>query len=225
MLIFSDMNSEEDTALKCKRPAFLSGRQFFQVFFFLVPLIFFTGCAAPRPTLQKLSPLPADSACKVAVLPFYNDSFYNLGDILVYRIFVAEMGRSGNFELANEGDIRNIYRQMKIYPNQPLDYEQILIVAERLSAQLIIMGTIIDMDEEVQGDISNPVLSVNVQIYDAATGRNLWTTYYGREGVQYRKVMHFGVINTISALAQQMSKEIIELWTREGFQCTNFTEY
>lgn len=191
---------------------------------FLILLLFFflSGCGLPRPSLQKISSLPPEGACKIAILPFYNDSNYPLGDTLLYRVFVNEMGRMGNFELANEGDIRNIYRQMKIYPSQPLDYEQTMIVADRLGVQLIVIGHIVDMAEEKSGSFVNPILSVNLQIYDANSGRRLWTTYHGREGEQYRKVMHFGVINTISALTQQVSKEIIELWIEEGLRCTDF---
>jgi TolB-like protein len=190
----------------------------------MLQLVILTGCGLQQPSLQKLSPLPAEGSCTIAVLPFYNDSAYPLGDLLVYRIFMAEMSRSGEFTISNEGDIRNIYRQMKMYPSRPLDYEQMMIVADRLGVQLIITGNILDMAEENLGSSLNPVISLNLQIYDASSGRRLWTTYHGREGSQYRKVMHFGVINTISALARQVSKEIIELWNREGLQCTDFSE-
>lgn len=178
--------------------------------------ILFAGCGMAKPRLIKLSSPLEGGNCRVALLPFINESKYPRGDTILYRLFVSELVRSGKFQVAAEGETRKILRQMKVYPNRVLDIEQTLIVADRLNAELVISGTIHEMDEEFRNKTLMPSLVFSVNIYDATTGRILWTTYHKGRGDQYRWIMHFGMINTISALARQMSEEVVNLWTKEG---------
>jgi len=166
--------------------------------------------------------LPQDTICRVAVLPFINNSEYNEGDLIAYRIFSSELVRTGKFQLAQEGDVRRIYQQLLLFPNQLPRLEQLRIIADRLDAQILITGTIVEMSEKNTGNNVNPTLTLNLQILDAESGRTLWLTHHKQEGKQYRKVMHFGLINTITGLVRIVSDEILELWYANGLKkCTD----
>lgn len=185
---------------------------------FLVALLSLAvACVSKRPEFQPLFPLPADNICRVTVLPFTNETEYIKGDTVFYRIFVAELVRSGNFVVAQEGDVRRIYKQLLLLPGEKPDVENLRYVAGQLGSQLVITGTIIEMAEKKGGSSGmNPSLAVELRILDPDTAGVLWTTYLKREGEDYRKVMHFGLVNTLTQLSRIVSQEIMELWFNVG---------
>lgn len=181
-------------------------------------LIFLSACGVKQPKLQKLAPLPEGNICRVAVLPFINDTEYKEGERIFYRVLIAELVRGGNFLVAQEGDVRNIYRQLKIYPNEELDIEELRIIANRLDVQLLVSGNIIEMSGMMVGNrLSIPKFSVKIDVL-SETGGFLWSTYHRRTGDDSRKILHFGVINTATELVRMVVQDIIEVWFDEGLK-------
>lgn len=181
-------------------------------------LCFAVGCSSNQPILNKMATVLPEDYCRIAVIPFVNETNFINGDIFFQKVFVAELIKKGEYLISQEGDVRKLFQQIKIYPGHTPDYEQLRIISDRLNVELIITGQINEMSEEILGRGINPTLAVLVQIYDAKTGTCLWSTYHRREGEQYRKLMHFGKINTVASLAQVMSQEMINKWFSEGFK-------
>ncbi len=180
-------------------------------------VILITGCSSTgRPTIQQLSKLPEKGVCRVAVLPFANESEYPLGGLIFYRIFMAEMIASGHFDVAQEGDIMEIYQQIRLLPGQLPQIEQVKILGNRLGVDVVIEGTVVQMEERRLMSGMNPSVTVMIRILDAGTGKTIWGTYHRRRGEDFRTVMHFGMVNTITDLATKMSKEIIQSWKQKG---------
>lgn len=179
---------------------------------FLVP-----GCVK-SPSAPELSQLtaPSEAICRVAVLPFVNHTEYARGDLIVYRIFVAELNRLGGFSVVQEGDIRKIFRQMKLSPKETPGYEQTLVLADRLAVDAVITGEIITMREERGKQETAPELAVEMKLVPAGSTKPWLTTYHRRRGDDYRQVMHFGLVNTMTALTALLSDEILQLWFSKG---------
>ena len=173
-----------------------------------------------RPNIMKMAELPNQGKiCRIAVLPFSNQTGYPLADTIFYRVFVAELLENGHYLISQEGDVRKIYRQMRVIVGQSPDIEQVRALAGRLGAQLIISGSVLEMrDKTKYGRKLDPTMGVIIRIMDGESGRTLWTTFVRREGKEYRKILHFGVIHTVSALAARVSDEIIAAWFKEGLQ-------
>ena len=184
------------------------------------------ACSTKYPNLQKLSPLPEEGVCRVAVLPFNNQSSYRDGNTLFYRVFVSELARLGNFALATEGDVRDAFRQVRVNPGyQSPTYDQMRIIGEYLNVDVLVTGSINQMGESVSEHMENetvPFLTVNLKLIEVISGRTFWSIYHRRSGEEYRKVMHFGLISTTTQIADQVSKDIIAHWASEGFigKCT-----
>jgi hypothetical protein len=161
--------------------------------------------------------MPSGPVCRVAVLPFQNDSGYPLADAIFSKVFAAQFQSAGNHLLIQEGDILKVYQQLRLLPGQTPTREQLQIVASRVNAQLLITGTVMEMREN-RGEYGSvdPVLAVDVQIRDGGSSDALWTAYHRRQGTEYRKAMHFGTIHTVSGLSQQVALEIINLWLKKG---------
>jgi TolB-like protein len=198
---------------------FAQYRYFFS--FLLIAILFaVSSYTSSRPSLEKKNVYEGVSACAVALLPFTNASRFEQGDLISQRVFAAELNRVGGIAVASEGDVQNIYRELRIFPNQPPDIEQIRVLGSRLDVQLLISGRITEMEERMGDNYVNPVLALTLQVYDAKSGKTMWTTYHRREGSDYRTVMHFGLVNSVTQLSRIMSDEIIEEWFAEGMkQC------
>jgi hypothetical protein len=189
--------------------------------------LFGTGCETLLPNYnympyhQQLAPLPPGPLCRVAVLPFLNDSDFPLAGTIAGKVFTAVLDDSGNYLVIQEGDVTKVYQQMFIFPGVAPTLEQIQITADRVNAQLLISGIVMEMREDrgEHGTV-NPMLLIEVQIRDGRNGEILWTTLHRRKGTDYKKTMHFGTIHTVTGLSRQMAEEIINLWYKKGLtQC------
>ena len=153
------------------------------------------------------------------MLPFSNQTDHSMAETIVARVFVSGLIAEGNYLVAHEGDVRRILTQMRKMPGAELSSEQIRGLADRLGVQIVISGTVLESrDWGETARQTGPSLAIVLRILEATSGRTIWTTYGRAEGNDYRIVMHFGVVNSISALAKKVSAEIIDVWRKEGFK-------
>lgn len=170
---------------------------------------------------REMAQLPPAPVCRVAVLPFLNDSDFPQGAVIAQKIFQAEFQSAGDYQVLQEADIRKTYQQRHIYTGWAPSLEAMKIVADRVNAQLLISGIVLEMREDPGPHLTvNPKIVLEIQIRDGRTGEVLWTTYHRRLGSDYTKTMHFGTIHSIAGLCRQMAIEIINLWFEKGLpQC------
>ena len=154
----------------------------------------------------------------MAVLPFIDKGSYPRGAAILYMVFVSELVASGKFQVVLEGDILDLYKQLMIYPNAQPNQEQLEVIGGRLGAVLFVGGDILKMQQRKSRNTMETDLTFILRIYDGVSGRVLWETYHRRQGDYYQKVLHFGRINTITGLARQMSREVIDLWLEKGMK-------
>lgn len=199
--------------------AYITRRAVFIMTFFCI--FVFSGCSTKLPLHRQLAPLPPGPICRVAVLPFLNDSDYSFGDAIIYKVFATKFQDAGNFLVIQEGDILKVFQQLHILPGVEPSLEQKQIIADRVNAQLLITGIVMEMRED-RGEHGTtiPFLVLEIQIRDGRSGEILWTAFHRRQGTDYKKTMHFGTIHTVTGLTAQMTDEIINLWFDKGLnQC------
>jgi hypothetical protein len=188
----------------------------------LLSLPLFSGCAGSgAPQHRQMAALPSGAVCRVAVLPFVNDSDFLNADAVLAKVLSARLQDSTDYLLAQDGDVLKAYRQLGLLPGRVPDLEQLQIIADRVDARLLISGIVLEMRED-RGDHGsvNPVIVLEVQIRDGRSGEVLWTTFHRRQGADYKKTMHFGSIHTITGLSRRMVDEVITLWLKKGLtQC------
>lgn len=173
------------------------------------------------PMHREAAPLPIGSGCRIAVLPFLNDSEFPQGGVLVQKVFASQLLSSGGYQLAPEGDIVKAYQQLRLLPGDSPTLEQMQIIADRVNAPLLLTGIVLEMSEgHSEHKTVNPQLIMEVELRDPDSGEILWTTFHRRKGTDYKKTMHFGTLHTMTGLSRQMAEEIINLWHEKGFsQC------
>jgi TolB-like protein len=172
------------------------------------------------PIIMEMAELPyGGEFCRIAVLPFTNQTEYPAAETIFTRVFTSELIANGNYVVAHEGDVRNILMQLRKLPGEVLSSEQLRALADRLGVQIVITGAVLEMRDRPGSGLSlDPSLAVVVRIMEASSGRTIWTTYNGSKGSQYRIFMHFGLVNSINALAKLSSAEIFKAWGKKGFK-------
>lgn len=189
----------------------------------LLAVLLVLGCSAgcvmreELPLHREMAPIPPGPVCRVAVLPFVNDSDYPLANVIAKKVFMAEFQELGDYQVLQEGDIHKTYQQQRIYPGRAPNLEQMRIVADRLKADVLVSGTIFEMREDpgLYSTVS-PKIIMEIHIRDGRNGETLWTAYHHRQGSDYTKTMHFGTIHSVAGLSRQMVIEIINLWLEKG---------
>ncbi len=193
------------------------GRRF--LILFILPLLavsFLSACTGNKPYLQQFKMTPPVEACSIGVLPLLNKSDYDQGELVLYRVLLSELVSQRPWRMALEGDIRKIYRELQLRPWVSPTPEQMQVIASRLGVDILVGGEILDMDERREGERMNPRIKLHLKVYNGSDGTLLWATYHGRQGTDYRKLMHFGLSNSVSQLGKKMIKEILTLWEEEG---------
>ncbi|MBN2332182.1 MAG: hypothetical protein JXO49_00650 [Deltaproteobacteria bacterium] len=176
------------------------------------------GCAGKAP-LTKISGPVAEHRplCRVALFPFIDDQQDTERALLAYRIFHHELVRAELFEVETEGDVRTFFMRNRMIPGAILDsliYEK---CANQLGVDAIIVGRITDAG--MDGNASkgrNPYLNLHVEIIDVKAKQPLVASFLRREGSDYRKALHFGIVDTMTGLLSRLSREIIADWQHKG---------
>ena len=108
-----------------------------------------------------MADLPEGPICRVAVLPFLNKSAFPQAEIIVNKVFAAQLQTMSNYIFIQEGDVLAIYRKMHILPMRKPSREQLQIIASRIGAQLMFTGTVVEMREDTADyNTVNPLLIV-----------------------------------------------------------------
>jgi len=184
--------------------------------------VMLSGCAETVPLHREIKPLPQGPLCRVAVLPFLNDSGFPLADVLLQKVFAAQLLRSGDHLVIQEGEVVKAYQQLQLFPGVSPGLDQLKVIADRVNAQFLLTGIVLEMREDRSDHQTvNPLIILEVQLRDAKNGEILWTTFHRRKGTDYKKTMHFGTIHTVTGLSRQMAVEIINLFYEKGLQQCN----
>lgn len=174
------------------------------------------GCGGSQPYVQEFAKSASRDPQSIAVLPFVNRSGFAQGEKIVYRLVLGELAEQCHGGVGLEGDVWKIYRQMRLKTWEVPNFEQLRVIAVRLGVDTLIVGEVLEMDEKVTQSGVNPTLSFQVRVYDGKSGLLQWSSLYRREGGDYQKMMHFGMVNTVSELGKKMVQEMLETWKEKG---------
>jgi len=156
--------------------------------------------------------------CSVVLLPFINQSQSQQLDVRAYRIFLAEIVRDGIFKVKPEGDMRDFLYLNRIKTDAIWDRELVATFSRQLDVEGALVVYIRDSNlvRGVYDGSKDTFVSLQVELYDTRTGKLLLSSFLQRKGSDYTKILHFGVVDTVSGLVQRMAREIIEIWREEG---------
>ncbi len=153
--------------------------------------------------------------CRVAVLPFVNQTKKEgVGEMLT-RIVISEMVEQG-LDVTEEGVVKRFLERERYLPGTYVSADLIRKMGDEFGVRAVVGGVVTEAREVGQ----QVKLGFIFWVRDTRDGHFLWGTYYVREGEDYRTVLHFGKISSMSGLAGRMVEEILQAsMKRRLFRC------
>ena len=181
-------------------------------------LVLVSACSVPRRTITKVASSASDiKLCRVVLLPFINESRSPQLSTQAYRIFFSEIARSALFRVEPEGDLQLFLYRNRIRSDTIWNSKLFLDLAQQLEVDGVVVAYIRGSNLAAGSSGSrNAFISLQVELHDARTGRLVLSSFLRRTGEDYTKLLHFGVVDTVSGLLQRMALEIISEWQEKG---------
>ena len=157
--------------------------------------------------------------CRVAVIPFVNET-HDLGvGLLASRIFSNELVNAHLFTVVSEGGVRHFAAQKKLFMSDLRETQTALYreLGDNLQVDAVIRGTVMKSGIADTGqDGSVPFVGLKIEIVDVRSGKLLVDSFHQRRGDEYRKIMHVGIIRTKTGLLDRVVEEVIQQWKKNG---------
>jgi TolB-like protein len=122
---------------------------------------------------------------RVAVLPFENLSADRQAAWRATRLMSTELLASGTVDVVETGEV-----QAALAKIQGADYgrisspptEQIVALGQALRVQGLVMGTVTQSETQRSGQISIPVVTLDVRMVETETGAMIWAATHTEKG-------------------------------------------
>ena len=178
--------------------------------------VLLAGCVTGAPRTEKLATATILDNCRLLVLPFINESDAPNAGVVATRVFQAALFQIAGIASIPEGDVRTLYRQLRLPPTSLPEGEQRRVLASRLDAAFLVRGRVITMTPGKASQQKEPEVALEVAIVKSDDGRVMASTYHRRKGGEYRKLLHFGAVQTVTELTRLVAEEIVARWRAEG---------
>lgn len=180
-------------------------------------LLTVSGCLSQRsPQVRLAAATSGRSVCRLAVLPFTNETGQPAAAVQVYRIFTSELIAAGAYQVEPEGEVYFFLNRSRLRPGDLFDSENYAELARQLEVDVIVRGRVIALESRKGANGSVPHCALQIDLLSADNGELLASTYHRRSGDDFQKVLHFGTIRTTSELLAQISREVITAWKKKG---------
>ena len=175
------------------------------------------GCSFQNGPVVRMSAFTTqEQVCKVAVLPFTNETLQPTAAIKVFRIFSGELIASRNFQVEPEGEVYFFLNRNRLRPVDLLKSDLYAELARQLDVDVVIRGRVITLEDRSSANGRLPYCAIQIDILTAESGALLFSTYHRRSGEEYQTLLHYGTIHTTSGLIAEVSREIINAWEKKG---------
>lgn len=149
-----------------------------------VAMVLMTSCA-PRITSSVYRDPNMDFGAiqSVGVMPFQNLSRENLAADRVRNVFMNRLLSTGTLYVQPVGEIARVVNRLEIQAPATPSPEEVVKIAGALKTQAIITGVVQEYGEVRSGSSTANLITVNVQMLEAQTGRTVWTASSTKGGI------------------------------------------
>jgi TolB-like protein len=191
----------------------------FSLGFFLALLAFLACGGGPRSYLNPEADISFYE--KIGVVPFINLTSDRFAGEKITSTFVTELLITEKFEVVERGEFDHIVGQVRGStggsPSQELTSAQLAAIGEQAGVNGIIEGVVREYEMIRVGQGTYPLISFNVKLVDAPTGRVVWESSYSAKGGPKLPVVGWGETHTLSELAQKACRKVVREFARKAF--------
>jgi len=188
------------SAWECKRLCFGRGRWLIFLMCFLM-----SACSCSHPSFY-IDKNNISEIKKVAVFPFRNLSKNPHAREIVTQIFLAELSKSGRFEVEELGNIIDFMVEQRIRMGESINRSRLLLLKRRYKVDAVFLGDILVFEQK--GGV--PYISLGVRMLKIDTDKIIWKADIQRNGDDYIKILNIGQIRSLNQLTSVVAGELME---------------
>jgi len=172
-------------------------------------LLAVTACGGPTRFLNPEADLPYYE--RVGIVPFTSLAQDRAAGYRVTDVFFTELLARGFAEVVEPGqftaDMNSIRSGVPV--ETPWSTEQLAALGKKAGVQGIFMGTVRQYDMVNSGRDSYPLVSLEVRLVDAATGRLVWSASETRKGGPGVPILGWGGVRVMETLTADVCRDLL----------------
>jgi len=172
-------------------------------------LIFTAGCGGPRTFIHP--DVDISYYQTLGVLPFRNLTNDRLAGEKITGIFITELLMIKRFEVVEPGQFRRTARDILTGSLESGEWkaENIARLGTTAGVQGIITGTVREYEMIRIGQTQYPLVTIDVELIDAETGRVVWMVSHTKKGGPNLPVISLGETYTLGEMAQEVCHDVV----------------
>ena len=168
------------------------------------------GCGSPPVFIEPEADL--DFYERVAVTPFWVSSADQSASDQVTDAFVTALMISGKYQVVEPGLFRHLLAEVadkSSASHRGLTPQQVQELGTKAEVQAVFEGSILTYEMTRIGQNQYPLISVELRMLDAQTGRLVWSMTLARKGGPGFPFFGFGQTRTLPELAAKVVDELV----------------
>lgn len=149
-----------------------------------------------------------DRKPKIAVIPFYNNSSKKYGGEILALHFVRQLVGNEHFRVIEPGEVRDKLLGTRIIMDDGISLAQADVLFEKLDADFIITGRVLDY-MEVEGAGGIPLVDFSVLAIARKTSAVIWYSGSRKKGDKGVFFFNWGMVRTANELAELMVSAVV----------------
>ncbi|MBI4843222.1 MAG: DUF799 family lipoprotein [Nitrospirae bacterium] len=150
----------------------------------------------------------AESAYKIAVMPFQNDSENKDAGMIASQFFIVSLFKSKSFIPVEYGEIKTNIFDLKLRTKGELDYRSVSELMERLNVDGFVIGTV-ELYSEGQRLLSPPAAAVTARLLNARNSRMLWYNRYQMTGDDDVIIYDWRRLRSVDKVANRIISKLV----------------
>lgn len=150
-----------------------------------------SGCG-PRASQYIREDVDFSFIRRVAIFPFYNLTQDTFAAQRVQSIFVTEILRTGQVEVADRGETLAVVSEMKLPADRVLSPDQLMELGKKLQVDGIFFGTVEEYGTERSARDAAQVVTSVYQLHETQTGKMVWSSQTRTDGTSVMRKLFGG---------------------------------
>jgi len=147
---------------------------------------------------------------RVAVLPFENLSGDRQAGVRTTRLLITELLATGAVDVVEPGDVQAALAKIPGGGNPPTNQE-VIKLGQTLGVQAIIRGSVTESQVLRSGNVTYPVVTLDIHMIETETGQSVWAGTHTEKGGNWGAQFLGTGAEPISATTRKCVRALLEV--------------
>jgi hypothetical protein len=151
----------------------------------------------------------------ICVLPLQNRAEERGAARTLEAILQQSLAERPGIRTVSPADLRRGVVEAELRVPSRLSADQMRKLGKAVGTSLFLQGTVFEYGIAANETGETPAVEIYLSLFDAETGRTVWSGLHRRTGLDYEGWLQFGAVNDLSTLASRVTNELLNAFTRD----------